>query len=596
MSVPASSNIPEHTPHASTHPRRSFTLPTRPAVRSASTPASRNSSDGIETLFTCSKSKIVSFTAAGPSKRLSPSRTSRGKGSPSRSIPWTTPTERTQAVGALRIYRVTASNVSFLNSGNFLHTIFPRSQCWCVDAQSIFVLRVRQDSYYRIELPFDTDEDKESISHFKAVLSQVLQYERTQSPFTRSSDIESPDRPKTPPRKQIQRQPTQKAKKWILDKTWVPQSGLRPSTPVFEGSDSGTTSSYEDDDRASVFTDNSEAVTESPEVVLDAIGTGVETAPRKPARRLSFAERVSMFQGARSVTAPVVTERNISAVSMARIPESIPESPIKEDAQSEPQKPVLERHVSEADSLASSADSFYSVETAPFSSPSPEFVDAELDLSNPWADMALPKQDETRGRSTHRRQISEVTVRSPSVDPIDKSSPVTPTVPFHRTTTPTIDVRPSSAPATPPLMSDSDDDSLELSGLDAVTPPDAIRLKRLTGASQRRAFSPMPQPKSLFVPRRPSFGAQFTSALVRKTCELVLGPPAHLVSLMLRIAASISNGIGWSTYRLRKEEKIPCSWESDEENEWPDEDDFGIPLTNLREPGHQRRAFLGDLD
>jgi|TARA_R110002003_G_scaffold104_35_gene8502 hypothetical protein len=281
---------------------------------------------------------------------------------------------------------------------------------------------------------------------------------------------------------------------------------------------------------------------------------------------------------------------------MARIPESIPESPKSEDTPSEARKPVLERHISEADSLASSADSFYSVENAPYSSPSPEFMDAEFDLSNPWADTSLPKQDEARGRSTHRRQISEVTVRAPSAEFVDKSGPVTPTIPFHRAITPTIDVRPSSAPSTPPLVSDSDDDSVELPGLDAITPPDAIRMKRLTGASQRRAFSPMPQPKNLFTPRRPSFGAQFTSALVRKTCELVLGPPAHLVSLMLRIAASISNGFGWSTSRVRKEEKIPCSWESDEGNEWPDEDDFGIPLTNLGDHAQRRRAFLGDLD
>ncbi|KAH7091120.1 inheritance of peroxisomes protein 1-domain-containing protein [Paraphoma chrysanthemicola] len=571
MAFPASSNTPEHAPHASTHARRSFTLPARPTVRSASTPASRNTStsDGIETLFTCTTSKIVSFTAAGPSKRHSPSRSPRRRGSPPRSIPWTSPTERTLAVGALRIYRVTASNVSFLNSGNFLHTIFPRSQCWCVDGQSVFVLRVRQDTYYRIELPYDTEEDREAISEFRSVLSQVLQYEKTQNPFSRSSNVELLDRPKTPPRKLPHRQPTQKAKKWVLDKTWVPQNGARPSTPVFD-------------------------VTESPEVASNASSTARETVIPRPARRLSFAERVSMFQGPRSVTAPVTTERNISAVSMARIPESIPESPRTEDTQAEPQKPVLERHVSEADSLASSADSFYSVGSAPFASPSPDFVDAERNVSNPWADMTPKQQNEKRGRSTHRRQISELTVRASSAE--IGAAPVTPTFPFHRTTTPTIDVQPSSAPSTPPLVSDSDDDSEDISGLDAVTPPDAIRMKRLTGASQRRAFSPMPQPKSLFVPRRPSFGAQFTSALVRKTCELVLGPPAHLVSLMLRIAASISNGFGWSTARVRKEEKIPCSWESDEENEWPEEDDFGIPLTNLGDHAERRRAFLGDLD
>jgi hypothetical protein len=484
---------------------------------------------------------------------------------------------------------VTASNVSFLNSGNLLHTIFPRSQCWCVDGQSVFVLRVRQDSYYRIELPYDTEEDKEQIAQFKVVLGQVLQYERTQCPFTRDFEVEVPDRPKTPPRKPLKKQPTHKAKKWTFDKAWVPQNGPRPTSSGFDGSDAGTVSSYEDDDRSSVCTDSSELVSEPPETVTRA--RSLMPPPELPhtskptTRRLSVSERVSMFQGMRSATAPVVAERNVSAMSMERIPES----PRVEETQ----KPLLERHISEADSLASSADSFYSVQTTPYASPSPQFLDAEPDLLNRWADKT-PKQNETRGRSIHRRQVSEITVRAPSSE-VDNSAPVTPTVPFYRTTTPTDGVRPSSAPATPPLVSDSDDDSVEMPGLDIATPPDAIRMKRLTGASQRRAFSPMPQPKNLFIPAKPNIGRQLTSALVRKTCELVLGPPSHLVSLMLRIAASISN-LGFSTYRVRREEKIPCSWESDDEDEWPEEDDFGIPLSNIGDPPRHRRTYLGDLD
>jgi hypothetical protein len=457
------------------------------------------------------------------------------------------------------------------------------------------VLRVRQDSYYRIELPYDTEEEKERITQFKSVLSQVLQYERTQCPFTRGFEVEVPERPKTPPRKQLKKQPTQKAKKWTFDKTWVPQNGPQSSASVFGGSDSGTTSSYEDDDRSSVCTDSSEMVPEARDSILTA-------APSKPTsdsprafvpsstRRLSISERVSMFQGMRSVTTPAAAERNISAISMERIPES----PRFDEQHSMAQKPLLERHISEADSLASSADSFYSVQTTPYATPSPQFMDAEHNLLNPWEE-SLPKQEEVRGRSTHRRQVSELTVRAPSAEIQDNSASVTPTVPFHRTTTPTNDGGPSSAPSTPPLVSDSDDDSLELPGLDVTTPPDAIRMKRLTGASQRRAFSPMPQPKNLFIPSKPNIGRQLTNALVRKTCELVLGPPAHLVSLMLRIAASISN-FGFGTYRLRRETKIPCSWESDDEAEWPEEDDFGIPLNNIGDHAQQRRAFLGELD
>lgn len=488
------------------------------------------------------------------------------------------------------MYRVTASNVSFLSSGALLHTIFPRSQCWCVDNRSVFVLRVRQDSYYRIELPYETDEDKDRMTQFTSVLAQVLQYERTACPFRRDFEVETTERPKTPPRKQRKHQPTQRAKKWTFDKTWVPNSGARPTSSAsdgaFGGLDCGTFSSYDDDDMSSVCTDSSEAVREVPQTVSD-------DATPKPARRLSIADRVNLFQGMRSATAPVVRDRNVSAVSVNRIPEAIPESPRVDD---ECQKPVLERQVSEADSIASSADSFYSVETTQYRSPSPHFLDAEPDMSNPWADLSLSERNETRGRSIHRRKISELTARGPSVEAVGGAEPVTPTTSYHPMIMRADDAQPSSAPSTPPLVSDSDDDSLELPGLDVATPPDAIRMKRLTGASQRRAFSPMPQPKNLFVPAaQPNIGRQFTAALVRKTCELVLGPPAHLVSMMLRIAASISN-FGFQSYRLRREEKIPCAWESDDEAEWLEEDDFGIPLSNVATSPQQRRAYSSELD
>lgn len=450
----------------------------------------------------------------------------------------------------------------------------------------MFVLRIRQDSYYRIELPYETDEDKETITHFISALRQVLQYEKTQCPFKRGFDVDLPDRPKSPPRKPMPRKLSQsKAKKWTFDKTWVPENGLRPSTPVHGGSDAGTVSSYDEDDRSSVFTDSSEVVPESPETVLGS-------TPPRPVRRLSVAERASMFQGLRSVTAPVGSSRAASTMSMNRIPE---ESPKKEERQHNVEKPILERHVSEADSLASSADSFYSLETSTNHNPSTPFLDTEGDMANPWAENApAPKGEEFRGRSAHRRQVSEMTVRVPSVDNNAAIAPVTPTVPVHSVTAQATEGRPPSAPSTPPLISDSDDDSIDLPGLDVATPPDAIRMKRLTGASQRRAFSPMPQPKNLFIPPKQTIGKQFTQALVRKTMELVLGPPAHLVSLMLRIAASISNGFGFSTYRVRQE-KPPGSWESDDEDEWP-EDDFGIPLTNLGESAHRRQTFSGELD
>ncbi|KAF2195432.1 hypothetical protein K469DRAFT_681747 [Zopfia rhizophila CBS 207.26] len=583
MSSPTASRTPEHAPQPSNpNIRRSFTLPARVSNRPKPPSTSTSSTDGIETLFTHISTKIVSFTASTGTRQpsLSPSTgVDLGVDIPGY-IPWRSYTERTLAAGVLRIYRVTSSNVSFLNSGSLLHTIFPKSQCWCVDGESKFVLRIRQDLYYRIELPYESDEDKEKIEAFKVVLDQVLRYEKTQCPFTRGFEVELPEAPKSPVRRRP-RKPPEKAKKWLFDKTWVPEDGPRPATPVPEGSDSGTTSSYEEDDRSSVHTTGAnEDVPASPVTLL-------ETTPPKAPQALPVSERAKIFQG-RSVTAPSGMGWGPPLASHA------PEVPKPRADSFYAEQEIVETSPSaDTMSLMSSADSFYSLETTAQRSPTPPYMDAEAIIEdNPWVqEHGLQKEQKTedqdtessRGRGRHRRQISEVTVTAPSPERVEEPYP-------H---TPTIDVHPASAPSTPPLISDSDD-SLEPPFLDVPTPPDTIRLKRLTGASQRRAFSPMPQPQNIFFPPAPGPRKQFTATLVRKTCEIILGPPAHLVSLMLRIAAKISAGaFNFNTYRVRNTgEKIPCSWESSDEGEWA-EDDFGIPLGNLEGSSSLRRRERG---
>lgn len=79
--------------------RRSFTLPARIASRS-SPPTPAAPADGIETLFVCASTKIVSFTAPGSTRRASPSRRQKaGTDDAAPSIPWRSATERTLAFG-----------------------------------------------------------------------------------------------------------------------------------------------------------------------------------------------------------------------------------------------------------------------------------------------------------------------------------------------------------------------------------------------------------------------------------------------------------------------------------------------------------------
>lgn len=461
-------------------------------------------------------------------------------------------------------------------------------------------MRIRQNSYYRIELPFESEQDKEKIAEFKTVLDKVLRYEKTPCPFARGFVVELPKAPTSPIRKRSVK-PTGKAKKWHFDKTWVPENGQRP---VVEESDSGTTSSLEEDDHPGVImAELKDGAADSPS------GTSQAPVPQL----LSVPERVQKFQVLRSVTAPIeqlpsakISSSTPERAQSPKLPELLPSPP--------PSSPPEPSPPADTVSIMSSADSFYSLGKTISRTPSPPYMDAQADIDgNPWVedyvynvsndyeeDSQTRKDNEeltqkredpvedtpTRGRDRHRRQISDVTVRAPSTEETQEAVPVTPT----------IDVQPSSAPSTPPLVSDSDD-SLEPPFLDVPTPPDTIRLRKLTGATQRRAFSPMPPPQNLFRPKAQAPTKQFTAALVRKTCEIILGPPAHLVALMLRIAAKVTDGAArFNNYRFRRSsERIPCSWESSDEDEW-DEDDFGIPLRTLDEPATRKRAESSGLE
>ena len=91
-------------------------------------------------------------------------------------------------------------SVAFLSSGKIVHAILPKSQCWCVDGETVFVLRIRSNDYYRIELPNEGTEDRLVANEFKAALVRVAQYEATACPFKRGFYVELPETPQTPKR------------------------------------------------------------------------------------------------------------------------------------------------------------------------------------------------------------------------------------------------------------------------------------------------------------------------------------------------------------------------------------------------------------
>lgn len=180
--------------------RRSLTLPTKLnplAQRRSSVP---NTPEHV--IFYHPSAKIVHFSP----RALAPIPSSSA---PSdfdypvdtiETLPWRSATERTVATAPLRLEKVHGST-AFLKCGNVVHAILKNSQCWCVDGVSKFVLRIRPLTYYRIEIPYETEDDQSLVRDLKAALPTVLRYEVTPCPFKRAFSVELPTDAMAPRRK-----------------------------------------------------------------------------------------------------------------------------------------------------------------------------------------------------------------------------------------------------------------------------------------------------------------------------------------------------------------------------------------------------------
>ncbi|QDS71847.1 hypothetical protein FKW77_009941 [Venturia effusa] len=566
--------------------RRVNTLPSKLSSSSLrSSPNAGASPDSVETLFVHTGTKVVSFTAqSSPSTRPGSSSGRRdGQDAASGTLPWDSPSERTMAAGPLRIYRVPSSGVSFLNSGSLLHPILPRSQCWCVDDKSTFVLRVREGSFYRIELPFDTDEERSKVDEFTSVLNTVLLFERTPSPFRRGY-VEEESRPQALMRRSsLVEQP--KAKKWRLNKVWEPEDGSQKAISSTTANaplrvprrGESRAASSDRSSRSGESTGDEDTITdggvpEGDEVnavdVSELTGSHRGGGSGSPSP-LTFPVRVRPMH--RSVTAPPPVGLGTPS----------PSSSI----------PLLSRRDSrdtDTHSIASSGrDSFYSMDG---SSSLGDFKESQRELASNSAVSNFKER-------THQRQISEITVVPDTPTPLSARSLDFPRISLH--------------PTTPPLIDDTDSNSSDhdASIQSVPTPPDTLRLRRLprrlSSSSSTIALEPLNSPKLFSTPRQPNKAQLISTALVQKAYSLIVGPPVHLVHVMLEIAARIMRGVRWDSPILLGErvDKVPGGWIEDDEwsgEESEEEDDFGNPLGNLRRGSdvsqcsrHSRASFAG---
>lgn len=199
--------------------RRAVTLPTKLNPQAQRGSAAPNLSENV--IFYHPSAKIVHFapralvpipSSSAPSDFDYPVDTIE-------TLPWRSATERTVATAPLRLER---GLTVFLKCGNVVRAILKNSQCWCVDGVSKFVLRIRPLTYYRIELPHETAEDKAQVEDLKAALPTVLRYEVTPCPFKRAFTVDLPEEAIAPRRK----------------KAWKPKE-RKDGVPSLSGSNQG---------------------------------------------------------------------------------------------------------------------------------------------------------------------------------------------------------------------------------------------------------------------------------------------------------------------------------------------------------------------
>ncbi|KAI4260332.1 MAG: hypothetical protein L6R42_004094 [Xanthoria sp. 1 TBL-2021] len=569
--LPPPARTPDHPPTI----RRLFTAPLPKTSRSIRDLAEEDA----ETLYAHNAGKIVSFSPPISGTRRHSS-VEQGhvalQDEPVGTLPWASATERTIAAGPLRIYRVLGS-VAFLKSGATLKPILAKSQCWCVDGDSKFVLPVGPHTFYRIELPNATADDRAKVEDFKRMLPKVLQYETTPCPFKRDFTIHLPEKPLTP----------------VRNKPWRPREPLRPeSTPDVsrktewqhrlwgkppmlaeppsmvdgaiereeECADEYTDSLPEDSPGSSEPSQDSEATDDSDLTPRHLTNPGPE-----PIDPFKTPTRPRTLKTGRAITAPPQL--------------SLRTTPPSDTTENDVRKPDIHE---DTDSLSSSVESFHSFHS-PISPlpPSPHSLGRPMLSSSEDLDgIAVPK---TRN---HRRDDSERTVTADSDDFWDKTDSIA-LDDAGDTASPKI-------PQTPPLLSDTTSQS-EGNSPEIITPSSVEPLPRLR-KSRRRSQSPLPSPANVYSPSSRLSGHHLTTAILQKTCSMLLGPPVSLVALMLNIASRIMNGTydGFPLGYAGSSQKIPCAWDfSDTDHATDDEDDYGVTLHKL--PSSRSSSRSNDL-
>ncbi|RDW72277.1 uncharacterized protein DSM5745_07449 [Aspergillus mulundensis] len=460
-------------------PRRSLTLPTKlnRSVQRKSDSYKPSEND----LFYHPSAKVVHFAprAVAP---IPSSTTPSDFDYPVDTIetlPWRSPTERTVAFAPLRLEKVYGLTV-FLKCGSVVHAILKNSQCWCVDRESTFVLRIRPLTYYRIELPNETEQDKELVTRLKNALPQILRYEVTPCPFKRGFTVEIPEEAKAPRRK----------------KAWRPK-GRRESAPTqsAHGRESLEVKGAATPDTHSAGEDTDGTATDGTCFTPKGSITGLDTIPDDHDR---LPEPINIPEPNNWSRRAVAETQQSFHTLLARF-EDTSETRDQEHA------------------LSSSVESSHSIDITPEPSltpPSPTSPDVTHRTRYEPCDIQEPSEElvcQDTLQSTDR-------LYAPAQDlfPDDQS--------FRLRRTPGSFSSIHSATST---ASNSDLSSMSL------------EFRRRSKASCERETGPVPPPSTLVLSNPEKHDA---ASLIQKTCTLVLVPPISLLLVLVHIAARIVIG------------------------------------------------------
>ena len=255
-------------------------------------------------------------------------------------------------------------------------------------------------------------------------------------------------------------------------------------------------------------------------------------------------------------TRRIVTGRTVTAPPQLSVRTSPP-------SKSSGQVETMSALKQETSSLSSSVDSFHSfhspISPLPLSPPSSESLNLRITATD----------SDTPRVHLHKRDESEATVTADSQELWDLSD--------------TEIGQSLDRPQTPTLVSDATSQDEEWERVKTPSPP-GLRVRQNV-VKRRRAHSPLPSSSNIYSPyspRRNLSGHHLTTAILQRTCSLLLGPPVQLVALMLRIAAKIAKGafkgesFGWG----EPGQRIPCSWDFSDgsDGDASEEDDYGVAL------------------